>query len=80
MDELIEAVLITFDEFELMTLNFGWLTFFGCCYDDVVTTHRDNYYKIRNMGNEKVLCNGTQLEALVLSDDALELFDVMGGA
>ena len=37
MDELIETVLLAFDEFEPTILNFGWLTLIGC-YDDVITT------------------------------------------
>ena len=41
MDELIETVLLAYDDFQHMTLNFGWLTLIGC-YDDVITTHGDN--------------------------------------
>ena len=80
MDELIETVLlIAFDEFEPTILNFGWLTLIGC-YDDVITTHRDNNYELRHMGKDKALCDGTFPEVLIPSDDALELFDMMGGA
>ena len=79
MDELIETVLLAFDEFEPTILNFGWLTLMGC-YDDVITTHGDNNYELRHMGKEKALRGGRLLEVLIPSDDALELFDMMGGA
>ena len=80
MDELIETVLLAFDEFEPTILNFGWLTLISC-YDDVITTHGDNNYGIRHMGKDKALRDGTLPEALVPpSDDALELCDMMGGA
>ena len=45
MDELIEIVMLAFDEFEPTILNFGWLTFIGY-YDDVITTHGDNNYEL----------------------------------
>ena len=79
MDELIETVLLAYDEFEPMTLNFGWLTLMGC-YDNVITTHGDNNYELRHMGKDKALRDGTLPEVLIPSDDALELFDMMGGA
>ena len=80
MDELIETVLMAYDEVETMSLNFGWLTLMGC-YDDMITTHGDNNcYELRHMGKDKALCDGTLPEVLVLADDALELFDIMGGA
>jgi hypothetical protein len=42
MDELVETVLMTFDEFvAITTLNFGWLTLIGR-NDDVITTNGDN--------------------------------------
>ena len=79
MDELIKSVLLAYDDFEPMTLNFGWLTLIGC-YDDALTTHRDNNHELRHMGKDKALRNGRLLEVLIPSDDALELFDMMGGA
>ena len=79
MDELIKSVLLAYDDFEPMTLNFGWLTLTGC-YDDVITTHGDNNYDFRHMGKEKVLCDDRLPEVLIPSDDALELLDMMGGA
>ena len=51
------------------------------CYDDVITTHDgDNNYELRHIGKEKALCDGRLPEVLIPSDDALELFDMMGGA
>jgi hypothetical protein len=81
MDELIETVLMASDEFEPTILNFGWLTLIGCS-DDVITatTHGDNNYELRHIGKDKALCNGTLPEVHIPSDDALELFDMMGGA
>ena len=39
MDDLIETVLMTFDEFEPTILNFGWWTLIGYkYYDDVIKT------------------------------------------
>ena len=46
----------------------------------MITTHGDNNYELRHMGKDKSLRNGTLPEVLVPSDDALELFDMMGGA
>ena len=71
MDELIETVLLAFDEFEPTILNFGWLTLIGC-YDDVTTTHGDNNYELRHMGKDKALCNGRLPKVLIPSDDTLE--------
>ena len=79
MDELIETVLTAFDEFEPTILNFGWLTLMGC-YDNVIAMHGDNNYELRHMGKDKALRDGTLPEVLIPSDDALELFDMMGGA
>ena len=72
-------MLLAYDEFEPMTLNFGWLTLMGC-YDDVITTLGDNNYELRHMGKDKALHDGALPEVLIPSDDALELFDMMGGA
>ena len=82
MDELIETVLLAYDDFGPMrlTLNFGWFTLIGC-YDDVITTHGDNNYELRpHMEKDKALRDGRLPEVLIPSDDALELFDMMGGA
>ena len=46
----------------------------------MITTNGDNNYELRHMGEDKVLCNGRLPEVLIPSDDALELFDMMGGA
>ena len=70
MDELIETVLLlAYDDFEPMTLNLGWLTLIGC-YDDVITTHRDNNYELRHMGKDKALRDGRLPEVLIPLDDA----------
>jgi hypothetical protein len=79
MDELIDTVLLAYDEFEPITLNFGWLPLIGC-YDDMITTHRDNNYELRHIGKEKALRDGRLPVVLIPADDALELFDMMGGA
>jgi hypothetical protein len=79
-EELIEAVLMAFDEFEPTTLNFGWLTLIGCYDHDLITPLGENNYECRHMGKDKALFNGMLPEVLVPSDDALELFDMMGGA
>ncbi len=41
VDQLIEKVLLAFDEFDPMKLNFGWLTLMSC-FDDVISCHVDN--------------------------------------
>ena len=78
IDELIEeTVLLAYDDFEPMILNFGWSTLIGCYYDDVITTHGDNNCELRHMGKEKALHDGRLPLVLIPSDDALELFDMM---
>ena len=42
--------------------------------------HGDNNYELRHMGKDKALRDGRLPEILIPSDDALELFDMMGGA
>jgi hypothetical protein len=46
----------------------------------VINCHGDNDYAILHMQKEKRLCRGTLLNLLIPSDDALEVFDMMGGA
>ena len=46
----------------------------------ITTHHGDNNYELRHMGKDKALCNGTLPEVLIPSDEALELFDMIGGA
>jgi hypothetical protein len=46
---------------------------------DVITTHGDNNFELRQMGKDKSLRNGMHPEALDPSDDALELFDMVCG-
>jgi hypothetical protein len=80
VDQLIEKVLLAFDEFDPMKLNFGWLTLMSC-FDDVINCHGDNDYAILvHMQKEKRLCDGTLPNLLIPSDEALEVFDMMGGA
>jgi len=63
-----------------MKLNFGWLTLMSC-FDDVINCHGDNDYAILvHMQKEKRLRDGTLPNLLIPSDEALEVFDMMGGA
>ena len=45
----------------------------------MITSHGDHNYELSHMGKDKSLRDGTRPEALVPSDDALELFDMMCG-
>ncbi len=80
MDQLIDTVLLAFDEFDPMTkLNFGWLTLMSC-FDNMIQCHGDNDFAILHMQKEKRHCNGTLPNLPIPSDEALEVFDIMGGA
>jgi hypothetical protein len=80
VDKLINTVLLSFDESNPIKLNFGLLTLMSC-FDNVLTNcHGDNDCAILHMQKEKRLCNGTLPNLLIPSDDALEVFDMMGGA
>ncbi len=77
VDQLFEKVLLAFDEFDPMTLNFGWLTLMSC-FDDVINCNGDNDYAILHMQKETRLRDGTLPNLLSPSDEALEVFDMMG--
>ncbi len=79
MDQLIDKKLSAFDEFDPMNLNVGWLALMSC-FDDVINCHGDNDYAILRMQKEKRLCDGTLPNLLIPSDEALEVFDMIGGA
>ena len=79
MDKLIDTVLLSFDESNPIKLNFRLLTLMSC-FDDVINCHGDNDCAILHMQKEKRLCNGTLPNLLIPSDDALEVFDLMGVA
>ena len=44
-----------------------------------ITCHGDNDYAILHMQKEKRLCDGTLPNLRIPSDEALEVFDMMGG-
>ena len=79
VDDVVDSVMLAFNEFDAMTLNFGWITLMTC-FDDVITCHGDNDYAIQHIGKEKRLRDGTLPDFLIPSDEALEVFDMMEGA
>ena len=75
-DKLIDTVLLAFDEFDPVKLNFGWLTFLSC-FDNVINCRGDNDYPFLHTQKEKRICNGTLPNLLFPSDKVLEVFDMM---
>jgi hypothetical protein len=76
MDELILQVQRAYEDFEPRKLDFAFLTL-QCCIDDILTIYGDNDYKIRHMGKEAMLRDGTLPVSIVSSGAALEVYDML---
>jgi hypothetical protein len=81
MDELIDSMMLAFNDFDAKTLNFRLNTLMSCL-DDVITCHGDNdLLSYIWLGKEKRLNNANTLpNFLIPIDESLEVYDMMEGA
>ena len=75
IDGLIRQTLRAFREFEPRLIDFGFLTL-QCCLDDILKTYGGNDYKIRHMAKATLLRNGTLPQAIDVSADAFDVYDL----
>ena len=78
IDRLINQVLHAFRDFEPQKINFGFLTL-QCCLDDMMAANGGNDYRIRHMGKEVMLRNGTLPRTIGASESALNVFILFSG-